>query len=866
MLEELTPEASLTRIEEEVRRFWHRHRVPEASRAARRQGSPYVIYPQPLPVASRSWSDQLRLLATTDLIARYRTMRGDVVRCQMGWACHGLPVEIAVEGSLGPALAGYDLVQFNAACRHVSMEGIRQGENLAERLGVWLDPEDIYQTMSPQAIGLVWRALRRLWEDGRLKQERRVVAVCPRCATPLSSSQATHKSVESEGTAVWLCLPWDGEPNAYFLVWSQIPWMLPGLVALAAHPDATYVLVELLADQDQPGIRLLLSEAALDQNFVGSYRVVRRLAGKSLRGSGYRPPFTFLPSSEVANCVVLSESVPRDRGTGLLPVTPASDAWSLALAETSNLQIPQFLDDRGNLDDRVAPWRGLSPLHAEPLIVENLAMRGLLYRQEPLVRSSALCPYCNTALLPSTRTVWLLETAAGPWILGRDRAWGTPLPVWVCQDCGAMVCLAGLDDLAHRLGLETDQLDPHRPAIDRLALSCESCGRVMHRVPEVIDETFEAAMLPWAMGRQPGPADLAVGVGDLTEVAALLRGSLAWEQAIALSESELETDPNRARAWPGDVMRWAACTDTDLGYAEPEFLRPLWRLFASSQAQSEGRLPEGDPQSGVPAYGSATIELFDRWLWARLNQGIRTVSERLDACELRPAAVELWSLLADISEWYVPHRSLVPVELYQVLSRLVAPFVPYLAEAIYREIEGGQKSVHLAGWPNADLSRDDAQLLVGMALARRLASLANSARAAAGLTPGTRLARAVVDMGDDPRAPEMVALHDFLAEVLGVLAVQFAPDATEKVDWRLELDWERTVQRRMATKEIASALEGLSLAKAAELASQLRHGLSVSLEVAGQAVTLLPDEVYLSARPRPGWAAAADGEYIVLLH
>jgi isoleucyl-tRNA synthetase len=873
MLEDITPDASLTRIEEEVRRFWRRHKVPEASRAARRRGAPYVIYLQPLRVAGRSWSDQLRLLATADLMARYRTMRGDAVHCQTGWACHGLPVEMAVEGSLGPTVAGFDLAQFNAACRQVSLEGIQQGENLAERLGVWLDPETTYQTMSPQAVGLVWRALWRLWKDGRLKQERRVVAFCPRCATPLSSSQTALKTVQSQGTAVWLCLPWDGEPNAYFLVWAQAPWMLPGMVALAAHPDTTYALVEPLANQDQPGIRLLLSEAALEQNLIGNYRVIRRLAGKSLRGAGYRPPFTFLPSSEVANCLVLSESVPGDRGTGLLPVTPAFEAWSLDVTEKHNLQVPQLLDDWGNLDDRVAPWRGLSPLDAEPLIVENLAMRGLLYRQEPVTRSSALCPYCDTALLPLTRTVWLAETAAGPWILGRDRAWGAPLPIWVCQDCGATLCLAGLDDLAHRLGLETQDIDPHRPAIDRLVLSCESCGRVMRRVPDVIDDMFEAAVLPWATARRPGPADLAVGIGDrhlgwlgdLTEVAALLRGSLAWERAVAVSKAELETNFDGTHSWPGDVMRWAACTDTDLGCAEPEFLRPLWRSFVCSRAQVEGQLP-ADPQRRVPASSSETAGLFDRWLWARLNQGIQAISAGLDACELRRAAGDLVSLLADVSEWYIPHRLAVPVEVYHTLSRLLAPFVPHLAEAIYREVEGqGETSVHLAAWPDPDPSRDDASLLVQMALVQRLASLASSARAAADISPDTMLVRAIVDMGEDPRAQELSALHDFLAEVLHVLEVQFIHDAADKVDWSLTLDREWTVHRRQPAEEIASALAELSRHEASWLASQLRRGLSISLEVAGQSITLLPDEVRLSALPQVGWAAAADSEYIVLL-
>jgi isoleucyl-tRNA synthetase len=697
LFDETTAEAGFVQIEEDVRRFWRRHGVPEAARTARRRGPPYTIYPQPLLAAGQSWADQVHLLATADLLARYRAMQGDAVRFLVGWAGHGLAVEVAVERSLAPDLAGYDLAQFNAACHGIAVKGMQQGEALARRLGMWLDPDESYATLMPQSIGAMWRALRQLWDAGRLRHERLVASVCPRCATPLSAAEAARCAIEVETSSVWLCLPWEGEPDTYLLVWTPAPWTLVGMVALAAHPEASYALVELVGRTDGLPTRLLLAEAALERTLPGDYRLIRRLSGKTLGGSCYRPPYTFLPASEGAQCVVLSGAVSLEQGTGLLPVTPGFDAVSLQVAEAHDLPVPQLLDAWGNLDDTVMPWRGLAPFDIELPIVNNLRERGLLYREQPGTRFSALCPYCETPLVPLVRPVWLVSTASGPWIVGRDRAWGVPLPVWACERCGHELCVAGLDELAQRSGLDADQIDPHRPVVDRLTFPCESCGGTMRWVGEVVDSAFEAAVLPSALDPQPGPASLAVGLGekylgwlgDLTETAALLRGALAWEQAIALPESEAGGETHPDRSLPGDALRWAAYTRTTPDRAEREFLRPLWQL-AVGRATMQGAITASGPN--------------DKWGgMSRLQQAICGVTEALDAGEPRRAAEELAALVGDLAGWYAPDQLGGGEEWLESLSRLLAPFVPHLAEAIHRQVAGSAaKSVHLAAWPSPD--------------------------------------------------------------------------------------------------------------------------------------------------------------------
>lgn len=874
MTGDLGSESTLTRIEEDVRRFWRRYEVPEAFRASRRDGLPYIIYQQPLAAWGRPKDEWVRLLAASDLLARYRTMQGDAVRRQVGWACHGLAVELAVEQGLGADLAGHDLAQFNDACREAAMGGVQQGELVTERLGVWLDPGDAYLTLDPQAVGAVWADLQDLWEAGRLKQENRVVPVCPRCATPLSAAEATQRATVAEAREVWVQLPWGGEPNTYLLAWTPNPWMLVGMVAVAAHPGTRYVLVELPGQEGLPPNRLLLSESALGRALLGDYQVVRYLSGKSLRGTLYHPPFTFVPSGEGIHRVVLSEDVPLDQGSGLWPVTPAFDALSLALARSFNLAVPDLLDDWGSLGDTVMPWRGLSPLDAEPLLLEDLQARGLVFLDLAQTRPLSFCPFCAASLIPQARDVWLVETAGGPWVVGRDRAWGCPLPIWGCAECGEQLCLAGIDDLAHRVGMGVGQIDVHRPAVDRLTFPCAACGGTMRRVPEVVDSAFEAAVLPWAMAPPSGPANLAVGLGDkhlgwlgdLTEMAALLRGSLAWQQAVAVPRSEPEEFWDLERIPSADALRWATYAGTTPEEAARDLLRPLWRhvvLYTSAPGL------QGDAPERPVAGGAATDdELYDRWLLARLYQATGALTEALDACDLRRGCDILADLVRDLTDWYMHHRPGGGVEVVRALSLLLAPFAPHLAEAIHRLVGVREvRSVHLADWPVPDESAADQVLLDGMSQVQNLVELGGAARVSAGVGADRLLPQAFI--GSQPAGAadyEVLApFESLLARALGVARVVLGPEAATKVSWRLALNPDQTVERDITRTEVAAALVGLDQAMVLDLVSQLGAGLSASLQVAGQAITLLPDEVCISPQAQPGWAAAVGSGQLVVL-
>ncbi len=875
MLSGITADASFTRMEEEVRRFWQVRGLPQAF-AAVAAGSdeassaqPFVIYQHPLGV-EQSESSKVQLLSTADLVTRFRTMRREPVHCQTGWSSHGLPLEVAVETSIGRDTADHDVARFSAACLHAAIEGIRQDEALAERLGVWLNPESTYASLTPAAIGAVWGVLRRLWTEGRLHSEIQIVNTCTRCATPLSAAEAKRLLVRAESISLWLQLPWDGEPDAYFLVWVPFPWMLAGMVALAVHPEARYVLVEAEERTDRHPLRLVVAEATLGQPLLTGYSPVRQLSGKSLRGVRYHPAFTFVPAGDKAHRIVLSADVPLDHGTGLLPVTPAFHTPSLALAHSQNLPISGFLDERDRLDESAGRWRGLTPLEAEPHLIDDMEARGLLFRRQPEIRTRALCPYCETPLLPTVRSTWEIDTPEEAWLVGRDRIWGTPLPIWTCDRCGVQTCLAGLDDLSYRTGIGIDQIDPHRPAIDGLTFPCEACTGKMHREPFVVDAAFDSAVLPWAVAPQLGAADVAIGfeqkprdwLGDLAMTSNLVRGKPAWSQAIALQEATVGETFESGHFRRADAWRWAAYSGTTPEQAERAFLRPLWRSVVQILAE-----PETKPRKGMRQLGTGDL-LLDNWLSARTQQTVNAVTAALENCEVRKAADALARLVDDFVAWYVPRRPGSGREPIETLARLAAPFAPHLAEVMYSQ--GGNQtaeSVHLSEWPTCDPGWQEPDLLRQMASVQRLAALGQEARARSGIEPDKPLREALIGKvaGGAVESDELALLANLLAEVLGVQRIGFPPDLAEQVQWQLAFDRSRNMRQEFTADQINSLLAALSPETTSELALQLQAGLSVRVSAAGQGVTLLPDEVIVTPKARKGWSAAVEATYVLLL-
>jgi hypothetical protein len=389
----------------------------------------------------------------------------------------------------------------------------------------------------------------------------------------------------------------------------------------------------------------------------------------------------------------------------------------------------------------------------------------------------------------------------------------------------------------------------------------------MRRVAAVLDASLESAVLSNTGLPQQGPVSLVIGageerqgwLGDFAQAAALLRGSPAWEQSLAIPESGPQVAWDLERHAPTDALRWAAYTNTTPEQAERDFVRPLWRLIVSL-------LDSSGAQDGLP--GGATYELLDRWLVARLYHAVTAVTQALDDRKPGRAAGELAALVGDLAAWYVPRRPGAGREFLEPLTLLLAPFVPHLAEAIHGQTgRRPRSSVHLEDWPTPDPAWEDEALLSNTARVRHLAELGMRARAQADIESDQLLPGALVGSlaGASWELADLQPFAGLLADALRVIQVKFSPDAAGYVGWRLALNPERPVQRDVSQAEIEIALADLSAGEAAHLATQLRTGMSVGLDVSGLAITLLPDEVSISVQARSGGAATADAEHLVIL-
>ncbi len=526
------------RMEEEILKFWKAHQIFEKTKE-QRQGAPeYVFFEGPPTANGKPGVHHVLARAFKDMFPRYRIMRGYHVVRRGGWDTHGLPVEIEVEKRLGfntkRQIEEYGIEKFNELCRKSAFEYIREWEKLTERIAFWVDLEDAYVTYTNDYIESVWWILKNFWDKGLLYQGYKVVPYCPRCGTPLSDHEVALGYDEATEPSVFVRLPLVDKPGTSLLIWTTTPWTLPANVAVAAHPEVDYVVVEHALPEGGME-KLILAEALVERVFrQESVRVVERLKGKKLKGMRYQPLFTFLPLEKPAHYVVLGDFVTTEEGTGLVHIAPAFGAEDMAVALEFDLPVVMTIGPDGTFLPEVTPWRGQFVKDADPAIIQDLQTRGLLYRAETYTHTYPFCWRCHTPMLYYARESWYIRTSQfkdrlvalnqqinwvpehirdgrfGNWLannidwaLSRNRYWGTPLPIWECSSCHHQLCVGSLAELSALAGRDLKDLDLHRPYVDEIVFPCPKCGERMNRVTDLIDVWFDSGAMPVAQWHYP---------------------------------------------------------------------------------------------------------------------------------------------------------------------------------------------------------------------------------------------------------------------------------------------------------------------------------------------------------------------------
>jgi isoleucyl-tRNA synthetase len=586
MFKPVSSKLNVTSMEENVLKFWKQAEIFKKTVEQRAGGPEYVFYEGPPTANGKPGVHHVLARAFKDMFPRYKIMRGYHCSRRGGWDTHGLPVEIEVEKQLGFTNKGqieeYGIDEFNELCKKSVFTYIQDWEKLTDRIAFWVDLEDAYVTYTNDYIESVWWILKNFWDKDLLYKGYKVVPYCPRCGTPLSDHEVALGYDEATDPSVFVRLPLMDKPDTSLLVWTTTPWTLPGNVAVAAHPDVDYVTVERAHNGGTE--KLILARSLVEKVFGDEeVKIVDSFKGKKLNGMKYQPLFTFLPPDKPAHFVVLGDFVTTEDGTGLVHMAPAFGQEDMDMAKEHNLPVLMTVLPDGTFISEVTPWRGQFVKDADPLIIEDLRARGLLYKAETYTHTYPFCWRCGTPLLYYARESWYIRTSAfreklvelnrtinwvpehtqegrfGNWLannidwaLSRERYWGTPLPVWECESCKHRECVGAVAQLSEKAGRDLSELDLHRPHVDQVHWNCSECGGTMSRVPDLIDVWFDSGAMPVAQWHYPFenkdkfesqfPADYICEAVDQTRgwfyslhaISTLLFGEVSYKNVICL--------------------------------------------------------------------------------------------------------------------------------------------------------------------------------------------------------------------------------------------------------------------------------------------------------------------------------------------
>ena len=507
----------LPAMEHEMLRRWQDGKVFERSLERTAAGPMWTFYEGPPTANGMPGVHHIEARVFKDVFPRFKTMQGFHVPRQAGWDCHGLPVEVAVEKELGLSgkkdIEAYGVAAFNERCRESVLRYVDAFEELTNRLGYWVDLGGAYRTMDPSYIESVWWSLKVIYGKGLLVRDYRISPYCPRCETPLSDHEMGQPDVYETVTdpSVTVRFPLTDLPaganpllaGADLLVWTTTPWTLVSNTAVAVHPDETYAVARKAGDSET----VVVAEKLLAHALGEGWHVLGTVTGAELAGAHYRPPFGLVDIPR-AHVVVTGTFVTTEDGTGLVHIAPAFGADDMEASRAHGLPIVNPIGPDGRFDASVPMVGGMFFKDADQPLTHDLAERGLLFRSELADHSYPHCWRCHTPLLYYALPSWFIRTTAikdqllaqnemtnwqppgikygryGEWLrnnvdwaLSRTRFWGTPLPIWECQQ-GHATCVGSLAELSELAGTDLTDLDPHRPFVDEVAIACRDCGGV----------------------------------------------------------------------------------------------------------------------------------------------------------------------------------------------------------------------------------------------------------------------------------------------------------------------------------------------------------------------------------------------------
>ncbi len=957
---EVSARVDLPALDARILAFWKARHIFEKSLEGREDAPVYVFYEGPPTANGRPGSHHVISRIFKDLFPRYKTMRGYRVPRKAGWDTHGLPVELEVERKLGingkKQIEEYGIAEFNQLCKESVTAYLAEWELFTERIGFWVDLQDAYYTYTNDYIETVWWLLRQIWDKGLLYQGHKVVPYCPRCGTAISSHEVAQGYQDVTEDSVYLRFPLkphaagrlgipEGEP-ASLAVWTTTPWTLLSNVAAAVRPDMTYVVAE------SRGERFVVARELVHKVLGKEAIVERELAGSDLLGLEYEPPFRYMTPDKRAHFVIAGDYVTTKDGTGIVHIAPAFGEDDMRVGRENDLPVVNAVDTEGRFIPEVAPWAGIFVKDADPAIIAELRERGLLIGVEPYEHSYPFCWRCDTPLLYYAKATWYVRTTAvkdellkandavtwypehikygrfGEWLannidwaLSRDRYWGTPLPIWRCDE-GHAHCIGSVAELrAMAAGPVPEELELHRPYVDDVVLRCPECGGDMRRVHEVIDAWFDSGSMPFGQWHYPFenvetfkerfPADYICEAIDQTRgwfysliaVATLVEGYSSYKTVLCLGHI-LDADGQKMSKSRGNVVQPEEILDKQGADAfrwfmfatqnpwsprrfSPEmvdevvrkFLLTLWNTYSFFIVYAN--IDRFDPASQtVPLHERP---LIDRWLISELNRLTKVVTDGLEDYDATGTARAIQEFVDDLSNWYVrrSRRRFWKSEsdsdklsayhtLYEALvtvTKLLAPFTPFIAEELYQNLvrsvdESSPESVHLCPWPSVDEETIDSELSFSMAAARRVVELGRAARNAAAVKTRQPLAEVAVALPETERSA-VEALRDVVLDELNVKDLRLVGDEGEMVAYTVKPNLKLLGPR--LGKQLGPLQAALRELDGAAVVADVRSKGSLTVATGAGDITVSESELLIETGSPEGYQVESDAGRTVAL-
>lgn len=933
--------------EEEILKFWKEEEIFEKSKTLRKDGEIFTFYDGPPTANGQPHIGHVITRAVKDIIPRYKTMKGYNVLRKAGWDTHGLPVELEVEKQLNisgkPQIEEYGIEPFIKKCKESVWKYEGMWRDMSDRVGYWVDMDNPYVTYDNNYIESIWWILKQIWEKDLLYKGHKVVPYCPRCGTALSSHEVAQGYKDVKETSAFAKFKIKNTVNEFFLAWTTTPWTLPSNVALCVNGNEDYTKIKVEKEI------FILAKALVPSLFENTeYEILETYKGQELEYMEYEPLFDFAKNlNKKAFFVTCDDYVTLTDGSGIVHTAPAFGEDDARVGRNYDLPFVQLVNDEGKFKEEVTNWSGLFVKDADADIIKELDKSGKLFKAVKYEHSYPHCWRCDTPLIYYARESWFIKMTAVraelvknnntvnwmpdnirtgrfgnflenviDWGVSRERYWGTPLPIWECE-CGHRHTIGSIEELKKLGDNVPDDIELHKPYIDKVYIKCEKCSKQMKRVPEVIDCWFDSGAMPFAQWHYPFenkemfekhfPANFISEAVDQTRgwfyslmaISTLIMGKSPYENCVVLGHVQdkngvkmSKSKGNSVSPWDSlnthgaDAVRWYFYSnsspwlpnrynDDTVNEGQRKFMGTLWNTYAFYVLYAN--IDKFNPFDYKMNY--STLHVMDKWILSKLNTLVKYVDNGLNEYKLTETSRAITEFVDELSNWYVRRcrerfwakgmeqdKINAYLTLYEVLvtvSKISAPFTPFFTEEIYQNLVIGLDktapiSIHFTDFPLYDEKLIDLSLEKNMGLVLDIVILGRSGRNES----NTKNRQPIGLMYINTSAELPMDYQNIVKEELNIKEIKFTNDTKDFISYTFKPQL-KTLGPKYG-KILPKINEYLRNADGSKLMEELDNG-SINFKIDDTDVTLTEEDVLTEKAQKEGYMAQSDNSITVVL-